>query len=193
MGQVLVLTRRAVPAAAPVRAPRALAHDGLDRVRGEQPAQVVPLRPRAESDDQVLEALPSAAQVHVSPRAARRRAAVHERGAARARRIASASVEGSLSDLELTRRGRWVLWSTALAVATGMAVMGGGALASTPELPREVVPHTVVEGENLWGLAESIALPGEDLRDVVDLIVEVNGRASASLWAGEQILLPVHG
>ena len=107
--------------------------------------------------------------------------------------MASASVDGSLSDLQLTRRGRWVLWTAALAVATGMAVMGGGALASTPELPREVVPHTVIEGDNLWSLAEGIALPGEDLRDVVELIIDVNGRASASLWAGEQILLPVRG
>ena len=105
--------------------------------------------------------------------------------------MASASVDGALSDLELTRRGRWVLWSTAIVVATGMAVMGGGALASTPELPHEVVLHVVSEGENLWGLAEGIALPGEDLRDVVELIIEVNGRASASLWAGEQIKLPV--
>ena len=105
--------------------------------------------------------------------------------------MASAAVDGSLSDLELTRRGRWVLWSVAVVAATGMAVMGGGALASTPELPQETVAHTVVEGDNLWSLAESIALPGEDLRDVVDLIISVNNRASASLWAGEQIFLPV--
>ena len=123
--------------------------------------------------------------------AQRRRLAARERSAAQARRVARAAVEGSLSDLELTRRGRWVLWSTAIVVASGMAVMGGGALASTPELPHEMVLHVVTEGENLWGLAESIALPGEDLRDVVELIIEVNGRATASLWAGEQIVLPV--
>lgn len=113
------------------------------------------------------------------------------RAEARARRLASASVDGSLADLELTRRGRWVLWSMAVAVATGVAVMGGGALASTPDVPQEVVPYTVSEGDNLWGIAEGLALPGEDLRDVVDLIVEVNGRSTAALWAGEQIVLPV--
>ena len=121
----------------------------------------------------------------------RRRAASRDRAAAQARRVASASVDGSLADLELTRRGRWVLWSMAIAAATGMAVMGGGALASTPELPQQVVLHTVSEGDNLWSLAEGIALPGEDLRDVVELIIDVNGRASASLWAGEQIMIPV--
>lgn len=120
-----------------------------------------------------------------------RRSAADARAGARSRRLASASVEGSLSDLELTRRGRWVLWSMALVVAIGVAVMGGGALASTPDLPREVTPYTVSEGDNLWGIAEGLARPGEDLRDVVDLIVEVNGRASATLWAGEQIMLPV--
>lgn len=114
-----------------------------------------------------------------------------ERAEARARRLASASVDGSLADLELTRRGRWVLWSMAVAVATGVAVMGGGALASTPDVPQAVVPYTVSEGDNLWGIAEGLALPGEDLRDVVDLIVEVNDRSTAALWAGEQILLPV--
>ena len=129
----------------------------------------------------------------VSIRAERRRAAAAARADAQARRMAQASVEGSLSDLELTRRGRWVLWSTAIIVATGVAVMGGGALASAPEPPLAVVPHTVTEGEHLWGLAEGIALPGEDLRDVVELIIDVNGRASATLWAGEQIMLPVRG
>lgn len=128
-----------------------------------------------------------------SVRAEQRRLAAQERAQAQARRVARASVDGSLSDLELTRRGRWVLWSTAIAVAMGVAVMGGGALASTPEVPREVVLHTVSEGDNLWGLAEGIAAPGEDLRDVVDQIIAINGRSTASLWAGEQIMLPVRG
>lgn len=122
-----------------------------------------------------------------TPRDARRRIARD----ARVRRMASAAVEGSLFDLRLTRRGRWVLSSTALVLATGVAVMGGGALASTPDVPAGVVPYTVSAGDNLWGIAKGLARPGEDLRDVVDLIVEVNGRSTAALWAGEQIMLPV--
>lgn len=107
------------------------------------------------------------------------------------RRRAPAASDGSLADLRLTRRGRWVLWSTAVVTALLMAVMGGAALASSPAEPLEVLPYTVSQGENLWAIAASIAEPGEDLRDVVDLIVSVNGRSSAALWAGEQIMLPV--
>lgn len=222
MGQVLQMTRRTGPAAGALRggwestpsarSPRVVSL----QPRREQPCRATVPSPAVQCSDpasaivsvrqgsagsravshQAVPALGAprtGAQVPLSARSVRRRAAAQARGAARARRVASASVDGSLADLELTRRGRWVLWSTALAVAAGMAVMGGGALASTPDLPPEVVPHTVAEGEHLWGLAESIALPGEDLRDVVELIIEVNGRASASLWAGEQILLPVRG
>lgn len=104
---------------------------------------------------------------------------------------APASSGGSLRDLRLTRRGWWVLSLVAvLLVAIGM-VLGDRAFASDPADAVPVTEHYVAEGETLWKIARSVALPGEDTRDVVEMLVELNGRASASLQVGEQILLPV--
>lgn len=99
--------------------------------------------------------------------------------------------EGSLADLRLTRRGRWVLWSLGLVCVALAALVGGRALAGQPALPQEVAPRTIAQGETLWEIAKSVALPGEDVRDVVSLLVDLNGRSSVDLWAGEQILVPV--
>jgi len=53
-----------------------------------------------------------------------------------------------------------------------------------------VVTHTVAEGETLWAIASGLAAPGEDVRDVVAELVDLNGLAGAQLRAGQQILLP---
>lgn len=171
---------RAAPGVAGMRADRATCEVVVLRGDIVVPGEAVLRGPEVLSEPEALSEVET-------PRDARRRIARD----ARVRRMASAAVEGSLFDLRLTRRGRWVLSSTALVLATGVAVMGGGALASTPDVPAGVVPYTVSAGDNLWGIAKGLARPGEDLRDVVDLIVEVNGRSTAALWAGEQIMLPV--
>lgn len=102
-------------------------------------------------------------------------------------------VEGwlGLGDLEITRRGRVVLWTIGAVLMLTALLLGGRAVADSPEVATHVVPYTVSQGETLWAIASSVAHPGEDLRDVVSLIIEVNGRSSASLQAGEQILLPL--
>jgi LysM domain len=107
------------------------------------------------------------------------------------RRGAGGYADGSPADLHLTRRGRRVLWTVAIVSMFVALLLGGRAMAGVPSSPQEVEPYTVAQGETLWGIAATILLPGEDPRDVFDLIVEVNGRESVALWAGEQILLPV--
>ncbi|MBI9115487.1 LysM peptidoglycan-binding domain-containing protein [Sanguibacter suaedae] len=99
--------------------------------------------------------------------------------------------EGRLSDLRLTRRGRVVLWLAAVVVLGAVLLAGGRAVAGAPVAGTEVVPHTVAAGETLWALARDVAEPGEDVRDVVVMITSLNGRSSADLRVGEQILLPV--
>lgn len=117
------------------------------------------------------------------------------RGAGEARRAGRDSGTGSGSvvtdaGLRLTRRGRTVL--TALAVLLTLAAAftaqradADGASAATP-----VVTHTVVAGETLWGIASSVAVPGEDVRDVVDRLMELNGLHNGGLRSGQQILVP---
>jgi len=103
---------------------------------------------------------------------------------------ATAAPEGSLRDLRLTRRGWWVLSVFAVVlVAVGM-FLGDRAFASAPVEPVVVADHFVAQGETLWQIAGGVALPGEDRRDVVEMLLELNGRSTASLEVGERILVP---
>ncbi|WP_353706723.1 LysM peptidoglycan-binding domain-containing protein [Cellulosimicrobium sp. ES-005] len=91
--------------------------------------------------------------------------------------------------LRLTRRGRVVLVLLA-AVVLLLAARVGVAVASGPGEPVEVRVHVVSSGETLWELAQGVAAPGEDLRDVVSGLAELNGLSSSGLQAGQKILLP---
>lgn len=91
--------------------------------------------------------------------------------------------------LRLTRRGRVVLVLLA-AVLLLLAARVGVAVASAPGEPVEVRVHVVTAGETLWELAQGVAAPGEDLRDVVNGLAELNGLSSSGLQAGQKILLP---
>jgi len=92
--------------------------------------------------------------------------------------------------LRLTRRGRAVV--SLLAVLAGAAVTfasqqavageGGGAV--------PVNTRTVVAGETLWQIAGEYARPGQDVRDVVDELMELNGFHTGELRAGQEVLVP---
>lgn len=93
--------------------------------------------------------------------------------------------------LRLTRRGRLVvtLILTAL-IVTGFMVVAGSSVATrqagTPE------PVTVVEverGQTLWGIASSVADPGE-VREMVYRIRELNSLPSSALVEGQELAVP---
>jgi Tfp pilus assembly protein FimV len=117
-------------------------------------------------------------------RPARRQAPARRDGDAR--RSVSAGGEGRL---HLTRRGRVVVALLGLAVVLG-GLMGGRAVADGPERATEVTTHAVQSGETLWQIATRVAAPGEDVRDVVLGLQELNGLSDASLQAGQVLLLP---
>ncbi|WP_253182028.1 LysM peptidoglycan-binding domain-containing protein [Cellulosimicrobium cellulans] len=94
--------------------------------------------------------------------------------------------------LRLTRRGRVVVTLLALVVAL-LGVRVGDAVAGAPGEPVEVRVHVVTAGETLWGHAQRLAGPGEDVRDVVARIAELNGLGSSGLQTGQRLLLPVEG
>lgn len=100
-----------------------------------------------------------------------------------------ASARGRSGSMRLTRRGRLVFSLLAAALALG-AIFGGRAVADGPEQALEVRSHVIQPGDTWWSLASDVALPGEDVRDVVQELVDLNGRSSAGLIAGQSVVLP---
>ncbi|MDR2722197.1 MAG: LysM peptidoglycan-binding domain-containing protein [Cellulomonadaceae bacterium] len=96
-----------------------------------------------------------------------------------------------LDGLRLTRRGRVVIGLFAVFLASPALGFGASAVASQPTHGIEVTVHTVAPGQTLWQLASSIAEPGEDLRDVVWEIRQVNDLPSSQIHVGQTILLPI--
>lgn len=95
-------------------------------------------------------------------------------------------------ELRLTRRGRWVLAALASVVAIGTGIVGGQAVAAGPAQALEVVSYTVQPGDTLWQIAAGVADPGEDVRDVIVELQDLNALPRAELTAGQHLVLPAH-
>jgi Tfp pilus assembly protein FimV len=80
-----------------------------------------------------------------------------------------------------------------LALIVGAVVIGPQAFAggSTDVIPSDT--YTVIEGETLWSIANSVSAPGDSVHDTVREIQELNQMADSSLRAGQQILVPQLG
>lgn len=108
--------------------------------------------------------------------------------------VRTISPAGTATRLRLTVRGRRVLvMLAAIPIAAGVAFAalgGGSAIASGEAVPTvEFETVTVMPGDTLWSIAESIA-PGEDPRSVVSEIQRLNALSSGSLQVGQQLALP---
>lgn len=96
--------------------------------------------------------------------------------------------------LRLTRRGKAVVLTAALAlIAVLVIVLGSASFAAgeggTSQPTRSV---QVVAGQTLWEIAAE-ANPGGDIRTTVDEIVRLNSLPSASaLQLGSQIAVPIY-
>ena len=95
--------------------------------------------------------------------------------------------------LRLTARGRAALVVLALLLVVGWALRPTGAAAgdAEPAIPVDVV--TVSAGQTLWQIASSVTAPGEDVRDVVDRLIVLNGLSGSGVRAGQQLLVPAVG
>ena len=73
-----------------------------------------------------------------------------------------------------------------LTIARAGAALGGSSLATAERLPH--VQHVVVEpGDTLWSIARR-AVPGHDVRPVVDQMVRTLG--TATVTPGESVTVP---
>jgi LysM domain len=95
--------------------------------------------------------------------------------------------------LRLTRRGRLVVFLAGLvAVLSVLFVVLSDSATGTAERGQPV-PVTMVKvesGDTLWTIA-SRAAPGEDPRDLIDQIEELNS-LDGSLRVGSEIAVPLH-
>ncbi|MFC7405340.1 LysM peptidoglycan-binding domain-containing protein [Georgenia alba] len=103
-----------------------------------------------------------------------------------------ARCEAPSTGLRLTRRGRRAVATLALLAAGSVSVAVGSwaALATQPAGLGETATVTVAPGESLWSVAQAEADPGEDVRDVVARIAELNGLSSSGVHAGQQLQVP---
>lgn len=98
------------------------------------------------------------------------------------------------SRLRITRRGyaflTLIVALPLVIAALGVALNGGGAVA-TERASSVSFPHvTVRAGESLWHLAAEIA-PSADPRDVVSDIVHLNQLSSSVVQPGQSIAIPL--
>ncbi|WP_448060100.1 LysM peptidoglycan-binding domain-containing protein [Cellulomonas hominis] len=103
----------------------------------------------------------------------------------------SSTVRPANGRLRLTARGRRVVALLALLLVGVVSLVGGRAFADSPARALEVQTYSVASGDTLWALASSQARPGEDVRDVVAEIIDLNGLASAELTVGQRLVVPV--
>jgi LysM repeat protein len=93
--------------------------------------------------------------------------------------------------LRITRRGRVVLAALialpVLVVSLFLATPGAVAESTGTQDTYEYV--TVLAGDTLWTIAESIA-PQSDPRDVIHEIMTLNQLSSAALTPGQEIAIP---
>jgi LysM domain len=94
--------------------------------------------------------------------------------------------------LRLTRRGRLLL--TLFGALLASVLFGVGHLPSTQasDRPSTLPPTTTVvvqPGQTLWEIAVRLA-PDQDPRGVVSTIEELNGMTTASVRAGQSLLVP---
>jgi LysM repeat protein len=94
-------------------------------------------------------------------------------------------------DGRLSRQGRLLRTFVFVALVVSAIVVGSKASADGPEVPMPSDTHTVASGETLWGIASTLTGPGESTRSVVNEILELNEMDSATIYAGDQILVPV--
>jgi len=131
-------------------------------------------------------AMPNLVPARVPGRATGARTVTAREAAGRAERAAVTSA----THLRLTARGRLVLWALAAVVIAAITLLGTQAAADGPTGAQEVVRHVVAPGETLWQIAESVATPSQDVRDVVVDLVALNELPEAGLMAGQVIVVP---
>jgi LysM repeat protein len=95
--------------------------------------------------------------------------------------------------MRLTRRGRVVavlmLLLLAFAAVTTVSALRTASQAGTHSYGPATRYVTVEPGETLWQIARRVA-PGDDPRDTVDRLRQLNGLDTSAVQAGQRLVVP---
>ncbi len=84
-------------------------------------------------------------------------------------------------------------WIAATLLATVALVVAPQAFAQGSDEAPASDTHVVSQGETLWQIAQDITPAGDDVRDTVEIIKSMNMMDTATIVAGEQLLIPLYG
>jgi LysM repeat protein len=73
-------------------------------------------------------------------------------------------------------------------LAASLFLLGGTGAAIEPAMTME---HRVRSGDTLWAIATDLATPGEDVRDLVADLKQLNELDSSELHPGQIVLVPI--
>ncbi|WP_237224576.1 MULTISPECIES: LysM peptidoglycan-binding domain-containing protein [Rothia] len=127
----------------------------------------------------------------------------HQAGAPAQRRVALVPATSmqlpQRPKMRLTRRGRFIFRGLPLLTLAALLVLGALTLllpteakssAETPVAPSSSTV-TVMHGDSLWSIAADVA-PGEDNRDVINHIMQINNLTTAQVEPGQVLEVPVY-
>lgn len=106
------------------------------------------------------------------------------------------------SRLHITRRGRLTLTvmvvlavsvATVALLAPAVTSASAGTTGTALTTGTAMTELVVTPGETLWGIAAAVTAPGEDVRDVMAEIREINDLESSGLVAGQELVVPAAG
>ncbi len=75
-----------------------------------------------------------------------------------------------------------------IALVAILLLLGGTGAASEPSITME---HRVRSGDTLWAIAQGFTSSGDDVRESVALIRELNELESSALHPGQILMIPV--
>lgn len=95
--------------------------------------------------------------------------------------------------VRITRRGR-LLVTLLVSLAIGsVALVGAAGAVAVHEPSRAPAVQTVqvLPGDTLWSIASGITAPGQDVRDVIADVVQLNGLDTSAIYVGQQLTVPL--
>lgn len=94
--------------------------------------------------------------------------------------------------MKLTTRGKAFFGglSAAALMVVAMGVWNGNVAQSAPA-SQQVTSYVVRPGDTLWSYAQSVTKPGDDVRETVQYLMELNNMEGSAVAVGQRLVVPV--